>query len=62
MRSNYIIVSGLFFGALCAVQATRALNQWPVVVAGVEIPVWASWLAAAITGSFCVWALRSKQK
>ncbi len=61
MRNNYIVVSGVFFGVLAAVQAMRALNQWPVVVAGLEIPVWVSWLAVAITASFCVWAFRSRQ-
>ncbi len=62
MRNNYVIVSGLFFGVLAVVQATRALNQWPVTVAGYQIPVWVSLIAAAVVASFSVWAFRSRPK
>ena len=62
MRCNYTVVSGAFFGVVTAFQAVRALNQWPVHIASYEVPVWASWVAMVIAGSFCVWAFRSTQK
>lgn len=57
---NYIVVSGLVFGFICLAQATRALMQIPIHAGSFEVPVWASWVAAAVTGSLCVWAFRSK--
>ena len=57
---NYILVSGVFFGIVCLAQATRAVLQVPVHAGSFEIPVWASWVAAAVTGSLCVWAFRAK--
>jgi len=38
----------------------RALNQWPVHVGTLEIPVWASWIAMVVAGSLCAWAFRSR--
>ena len=61
MRRMYAVVSGLFFGLIAIVQTVRALNQWPVQVAAVQIPVWASWIAAAVAASLCLWAFRSRE-
>ncbi len=41
-------------------QAVRAFAQLPVHVGSFEIPFWASWVAAVVTGSLCVWAFRSR--
>jgi hypothetical protein len=62
MSDNYIVVSGMLFGLIAVGQAVRALNQWPLIVAGVDVPVWMSWAAAAVMGSMCVWAFRSGRK
>ena len=62
MSDNYIVVSGILFGVGATGQAVRALNQWPVNVAGVDGPVWLSWAAAVVGGSLCVWAFRSRRK
>ena len=60
MTRTYVIVSGLVFGIVATGQLVRALLQVPVHAGSVEIPVWASWIAAAVAGSLCVWAFRSK--
>jgi len=60
MSKNYILVSGLVFGVVALLQASRAAMQLPVHVGSFEIPVWASWVAAVVAGSLCVWAFRSK--
>ena len=60
MSKNYILVSGLIFGVVALAQASRALMQLPVQVGSFEIPVWASWVAAVVAGSLCVWAFRSR--
>ena len=62
MLSKYVVVSGVLFGVIALVQAVRALNQWPVQVAGVEVPVWVSCVAMVVAGSLCVWAFRSGHK
>ena len=60
MSSKYIFVSGCIFGVVAVGQALRALNQVPVQIGSFEVPVWASWVAAIVTGSLCVWAFRSR--
>jgi hypothetical protein len=62
MPSKYVVVSGVLFGVMALVQALRALNQWPVQIAGFDVPVWVSWVATVVAGSLCVWAFRSGHK
>ena len=60
MSRQYITVSGTIFGVVALLQAGRALIQVPLHVGSFEVPVWASWIAALVTGSLCVWAFRSR--
>jgi hypothetical protein len=60
MSNKYVVVSGAFFGVIAVLQAVRALNQWPVHVGTLEIPVWASWIAMVVAGGLCAWAFRSR--
>ncbi len=60
MSNKYVVVSGTVFGVVAVLQAVRALNQWPLLVGTIEIPVWASWLAMVVAGSLCAWAFRSR--
>jgi len=53
---RYVLISGLFFALLAALQLVRFLLRWPVVVAGVTIPIWISLVAALIVGSLASWA------
>ena len=62
MPSKYVVVSGVLFGVIAVLQAVRALSQWPVQVAGFDVPVWGSWVAVVVAGSLCVWAFRSGHK
>ena len=56
---GYGLVSGAFFSLLALAQLTRAVLGWPVQVAAVTVPVWASVLASLVAGWFAVWAFRS---
>lgn len=56
---RYELVSGLFFFLMALVQLTRVLLAWPVQVAGVQVPIWASAIAFCITSIFAIWALRT---
>lgn len=62
MTSKYVAVSGALFGVIAVLQAARALNQWPVQIAGFDVPVWVSWVAMVVAGSLCAWAFRSRHK
>ena len=55
---RYVLVSGLFLVLLACVQLLRLILRWEVTVAGVEIPLWASAVAALILGSLALWAFR----
>ena len=55
----YEQVSGAFFTLVAAVQLTRVILGWPVQVAGVAVPMWASVLAFLITSAFAIWAFRA---
>jgi hypothetical protein len=58
MRS-YAQVSGALFVVLAAAQLTRTLMRWPVHVADVAIPLWASGFAFIIASVLAVWAFRT---
>jgi hypothetical protein len=56
---RYGQVSGAFFCLLAAVQLMRFVFQWPVQVADVAVPPWASVLAFFVASSFAIWAFRT---
>ena len=56
---RYIVVSGLVFALFTFVQALRFMRQWPVRVASVDIPLWASGVAALVAASLTFWAFRT---
>lgn len=56
---RYELVSGAFFSLLAIVQLTRVALGWPVQVAAVSVPVWASVLACLVAGSLAAWGFRT---
>ncbi|MEX2110180.1 MAG: hypothetical protein WD802_06235 [Gemmatimonadaceae bacterium] len=59
---NYERFSGVVFTLLAIVQVTRLLLQWPVTVAGFDVPLWPSAIAAILLLSFAIWAFRSSSR
>lgn len=55
---RYVMVSGLFLVLLTCVQLLRLFLGWRVTVAGADIPLWASAVAALVAGSLAIWAFR----
>jgi hypothetical protein len=55
---RYTLVSGLFLTLLACVQLLRLLMRWPVRVAGFDVPLWVSGIAAVIVGALALWAFR----
>jgi hypothetical protein len=56
------MVSGTFFALLAIVQLARLLFHWPVQVASVSVPLWASMIAVVITGALATWAFQSASR
>jgi hypothetical protein len=59
---RYEQVSGAFFCLLAALQLTRFLLHWPVQVADVTVPLWASLLAFVVATTFAIWAFRAAKR
>ena len=57
---RYTLVSGLFLALLTCVQLLRVLRRWPVRVAGIDVPLWVSGIAAVVAGSLALWAFRAR--
>ena len=58
---RYELVSGAFFSLIALVQLARVVLAWPVQVASVTVPIWASVVACLVAGWLAVWAFRSSQ-
>ena len=61
MINRYVVVSGLVFAFFAVAQVTRALSRLTVHVGSVEVPLWASWIAAVVAGGLSIWAFRSNK-
>jgi|SoiMetStandDraft_2_1073263.scaffolds.fasta_scaffold2729746_1 hypothetical protein len=63
MKNNkYEFVSGVVFGLIAGLQATRALLRIPAQVGAHDVPVWISWVAVAVAGSLCIWAIQTARQ
>jgi hypothetical protein len=61
MAKNYAVVSGVIFGLVALAQVGRAVAQLPVLIGSFEVPVFASWIVAAVTAGLCYWAFQSRR-
>ena len=59
---RYTLVSGLFLVVLTCVQIVRVVLRLPLRVAGFDIPVWFSVIAALVVGSLAIWAFRVRAR
>ncbi len=58
MRS-YAQVSGTFFGVIAVAHLVRLVMRWPVHVADLVVPVWASAGGFVLTAALAIWAFRT---
>ena len=54
----YLQISGVIFAVVALAHLVRLLLAWPVVVAGLAIPLWLSGMAVVATAALSVWAFR----
>jgi hypothetical protein len=52
-QTYYYAVAGVFL-LVGVMHLVRVFSQWDAVIAGVDIPLWVSWAAAAIAGYLAV--------
>ncbi len=45
---NYSLLAALIFAVVAMLQLVRAVGGWPVTVATISVPLWASWIACAV--------------
>ncbi len=58
---RYQQISGALFTLMALAQLTRSILGWPIQVAGVSIPIWASIVAFLVTGTLAIWGFRASR-
>jgi hypothetical protein len=61
-QKTYYKIAAVVFAVIAVGHAVRIYNDWPAVVAGVDVPMWASWVALAIAGYLAVRGWQFSQK
>jgi hypothetical protein len=45
---TYSLLAAVIFAIVAMLQLVRALSAWPVTIATLSVPLWASWIACAV--------------
>lgn len=51
---QYAAVAALIFTIVAVLQLARAIYGWPVTIGAAEVPLAASWIAAAVAGLLAI--------
>jgi hypothetical protein len=46
--ASYARLAGAIFALVAILQLIRALSGWPITIADMMIPLWASWIACVV--------------
>ncbi|MBI1999132.1 MAG: hypothetical protein HYS74_00560 [Parcubacteria group bacterium] len=57
-QQDYYLATSLIFLAVFVLHAFRVTNEWPAVIGGFDVPLWMSWAALIVSGSFLYFGLR----
>ena len=60
MKKPFTTIAGLLLILVGIAHAVRAYNAWPVTINGVDIPLWASYVAAVVPALLGIMVLRGK--
>ena len=52
----YLVISGTIFSLVALAHLARAVESWPVQIAGWTVPVAVSWLGFVVTSALAIWA------
>ncbi len=53
-------VAAGIFALVAMAHVYRVVAQIPIQIGSTSVPMWASWVAAVLTGALAVWAYRSR--
>ena len=56
-RQRYLVISATVFAVVAVAHLIRAIQQWPVTIGPVSVPVDLSWLAAVASGALSLWSI-----
>ena len=56
---TFCTVASLVFAIVALAQVTRAALGWDLIIGGLAIPVWASWLAFVLAATLSVLGFRA---
>ena len=59
-QKKYGTYAGTLFAIIAIVHLVRIVQEWPAVINGTSIPVWASWVAVLLAGYMAYGGLRSR--
>lgn len=61
-HKKYIIVVGFLLAVIAVLHLVRLVYVWPVAIGGLEIPMWASWLAVLVAGALALYGFNLSRK
>jgi hypothetical protein len=47
---SFSLLAAVIFAVVAALHVIRAVSGWPIAIGETSMPIWASWVAAIITG------------
>lgn len=57
-RTTFLHTAGVVFAIVSVLHVLRLLQGWEAVIGGWNVPMWLSWLAAAVAGYLSYAAFR----
>jgi len=61
-QDTYLTVSGFIFLAIVVLHGFRLYYGWEAVIGGFSVPLWASWIAVIVAGTFAYSAFQLAEK
>ncbi len=57
-QRTYNTLTAMLFLIIALLHLLRIILGWPAQIGGVDIPLWASWLALVVTGALAYFGFR----
>jgi hypothetical protein len=57
-QRTYNVVTAVLFLIMAVVHLLRIIFGWPARIGGLDVPIWASWLAILVTGGLAYFGFR----
>jgi hypothetical protein len=50
-KGTFCTLAAAIFALVAVLQLLRIVMGWPVTLNGIDVPLWVSWIAAAVAGA-----------